>query len=468
MGMKSCGWVSLLTQKTRTMPVMNFSRGIIALCFMLFQAGCSAGFEEDEHVGRLESNLTAAQRRVRAGLIRDASDEVGVYNGLLLAGVANNETGMSQCWSELTWACQGPYSADCQGPVVAGAGDGPCELEQGGLGMFQFDGGTYAMTLEREGDRILSIAGNVQAGIDFIVSMVKRSMYIPDVSTDEEAIAWINAVRPWNALFLPWIQTVVRYYNGCIPGVCGAYDARFENYWDKTVDLLEELGPAFWYGEGEGCGAIPSGGATIDDEDFCFGAGGNPQYWRDEADGFGGYLLWTNATASANASNHAVWTLKLATPGDYLLEVYTDTSFAESMLAAYDVTHVGGTTSAIVDQSAIDGFQPLGVFRFSGEPGEQVRLDDNTGEPGSGMTAVVADALRVTPVQTGEDGGMTVPDAGTPLPDGGADADAGVEPPPRHGGRCSTSASRAVTAPHALLLVLALTLRARRRAPRAR
>ena len=101
------------------MPVMNFSRGTITLLFIVLQTGCSAGFEEDEHVGRLESNLTAAQRRVRAGLIRDASDEVGVYNGLLLAGVANNETGMSQCWSELTWASSSKAGSACSSSTAA-------------------------------------------------------------------------------------------------------------------------------------------------------------------------------------------------------------------------------------------------------------------------------------------------------------------------------------------------------------
>ncbi|MCA9614322.1 MAG: hypothetical protein KC586_16315, partial [Myxococcales bacterium] len=88
----------------------------------------------------MQSLLTAAQRRVRAGEIRDAAAANGITQGWLLAGIADAETRMSHCWSELTWACQGPNSSDCGGgPVVAGAGDGPCSLRQGGLGMFQFD-----------------------------------------------------------------------------------------------------------------------------------------------------------------------------------------------------------------------------------------------------------------------------------------------------------------------------------------
>jgi hypothetical protein len=424
-------------------------------------AGCIAAPSEDEDdVSALVSNLTAEERRVRAGLIRDAADEVGLYNGLIIAGVANAETGMSQCWSELTWACEGPYSADCNGPVVAGAGDGPCELEQGGLGMFQFDAGTYAQTLEREGDRVLLIDGNVQAGIDFIIGMVKRSMYIPDVATDEEAIAWLNAVRPWNALWTPWIQTVVRYYNGCIPGVCGAYEARYENYGTKSITLLIELGAAFWYGAGAGCGQIPAEGATIDDADLCFGAGGNPAYWRDEAAGFDGSLLWTNATAAAAPSNYAIWTLRFSVPGDYLVEAYTDTAFAESMRAAYDVSHDGTVSVATIDQSAFDGFTPLGVFHFAANGDEHVRLDDDTGEPGSGMTGLVADALRVTPVASVPDGGVGT-DGGV-MPDG--EVDAGTTP--SHGGGCSATSQQQSTTEMVFVVLLALACVERRRVTR--
>lgn len=448
---------------------------LLALVLVACASSCTVAPPEDESA--LVSNLTPAERRVRARLVREASEAVGITNALVVAGVANSETGMAQCWSELMWACEGPYSADCDGPVVAGAGDGPCEDMEGGLGMFQFDAGTYDETLAREGERILTIEGNVQAGIDFIIGMVKRSTYIPDVATDEEAIAWINAVRPWNALWTPWIQTVVRYYNGCIPGVCGVYDTRFANYARKSIDLLEELGAEFWYGAGAGCGPIPTEGATIDDADPCFGAGGDPQYWRDEADGFADGLLWTNATAAASPANYAIWTLKLSAPGDYLLEAYTDATFAESMLAAYDVAHDGRVSTEIVDQTAVDGFAPIGVFHFAAAGDEHVRLDDDTGEPGSGMTALVADALRVTPVRLDDpdagasDGGVEagVPDGGDA--DAGAAEDAGATPPSGEGGRCSVGATRGQRsrAGHALVLVaLACVTRRARRARAAR
>ena len=77
---------------------------------------------------------------------------VGPDNAALLAGIGEVETNFAHCWSEATWACQGPASASCGGgPVIAGASDGPCSAQQGGLGMFQFDSGTFSQTLATYG-----------------------------------------------------------------------------------------------------------------------------------------------------------------------------------------------------------------------------------------------------------------------------------------------------------------------------
>jgi hypothetical protein len=201
---------------------------------------------ETDELGRLESSLTAAQRRTRAGQIRDAAAANGMTEGWLLAGIADAETGMSHCWSELTWACMGPASADCGGgPVVAGAGDGPCADRQGGLGMFQFDAGTYDDTLRREGSRVLSIAGNVAAAVDFTVNMVIRSAYIAGVDNREQAIAWMNGVRVGNERWDPWVRTVTHYYNGCAPSY-SCFASRYARYRDFTVNVRNEMGEDFW------------------------------------------------------------------------------------------------------------------------------------------------------------------------------------------------------------------------------
>jgi uncharacterized protein (TIGR03382 family) len=361
-------------------------------------AGCAT--EAPEDVWRSQSTLSADQRRERASQIRDAARARGLTNGVLLAGIADAETQMSQCWSELTWACQGPASPSCGGgPVVAGAGDGPCEIEQGGLGMFQFDGGTYAQTLARDGEAVLTTEGNVARAVDFVIDMVKRSEFIvPAVTTDEGALAWMNEVRPWNELFDPWIKTVTRYYNGCKP-TSDCWANRYPRYAQHLTDIYNEFGDEFWYGDDFTCGEVPLEGATLDNDDACFAAGGPSQYWRTEAGvGEGGSLLWTMATDAATASNYATWRLGFIAEGEYLLEVSTTSTVATTNRATYEITHAGGTEIVTIDQAGKDGFIELGSFTFGLGAGQSVRVLDNTGEPGDQMKKIVVDALRLTRV----------------------------------------------------------------------
>lgn len=214
---------------------------LLSACF-----GGEAAPLDNPDLGMKASSLTAAERRVRAAQIRDAAAANGITQGWLLAGIADAETRMSHCWSELTWACQGPNSSDCGGgPVVAGAGDGPCSLRQGGLGMFQFDAGTFDDTLRREGDRVLYIAGNVAAAVDFVVNMVIRSTYVSGVDNRAQAIDWINGVRIGNGRWDPWIRTVTHYYNGCRPSY-SCFSSRYAHYRDNTTGVYSEMGADFW------------------------------------------------------------------------------------------------------------------------------------------------------------------------------------------------------------------------------
>ncbi|MEZ4254373.1 MAG: hypothetical protein R3A78_01455 [Polyangiales bacterium] len=360
-------------------------------------AACAQG-NTPEGLERVPSNLSANERIARASLIRDSAATRGLYNGVLLAGIADAETGMSQCWSELTWACKGPASPSCGGgPVVAGAGDGPCSLEQGGLGMFQFDGGTFAQTLERDGEGILTIEGNAARAVEFVVAMVQRSVYItPKIEGDDAALAWLNEVRPWNSLWEPWIKTVTHYYNGCTPQA-SCWSDRFARYGKFGQDIYAEMGAEFWYGVEPGCGAIPAGGATLDDQDLCFGAGGSPMYWRTESgQGNDGTLLWTVATDKAEASNWAFWRLLFVEEGTYRVEVSTSSAIGSTDRARYEVRHADGVQAVAASQTGKDGFLDLGTYRFGTMDGQGVYIFDNTGEPGTDMRKLVADAVRVT------------------------------------------------------------------------
>lgn len=233
---------------------MNTSSWRIRVAAALFASvvvgGCAAtgaGETDEEESGEsLPSSLTSAQRRERAQHLRDVSFSRGLVNGWMIAGIAQAETQMSHCWSELTWACKGPASADCGGgPVVSGAGDGPCSLKEGGLGMFQFDAGTHSQTLAKYGNDVLTVDGNIDEAINYAVNMVINSAYISGVSTEGEAIAWMNGVKVGSANYDTWIKTVTHYYNGCKPSY-SCYNQRFGHYDDSTRLVHDEMGAPFW------------------------------------------------------------------------------------------------------------------------------------------------------------------------------------------------------------------------------
>lgn len=229
--------------------------GLLAFLMTTPMLGCGEGALDVEYpvigpdnVVTVASQLSAEKRRERARLIRDSAAASAMTNGVLLAGIAEAETNMAHCWSEATWACQGPASSSCGGgPVIAGSADGPCANRQGGLGMFQFDAGTHSQTLSREGRRVLTIQGNTQAAVEFVVDKVRISDFIPGVSTREQALTWLNDVRPDTPEWDQWIRTVTGYYNGCFEGRCSVFHSRYNNYDAKTRSVLNEFGNDFWY-----------------------------------------------------------------------------------------------------------------------------------------------------------------------------------------------------------------------------
>src|SRR6266540_4204761 len=80
---------------------------------LLLLSACVDEADPDGPIGA--SDLTVAQKGPRYAVIRDAARARGMRNAYLLAGIANTETGLAHCWSEATWACQGPSSPDCGG-----------------------------------------------------------------------------------------------------------------------------------------------------------------------------------------------------------------------------------------------------------------------------------------------------------------------------------------------------------------
>jgi hypothetical protein len=197
-------------------------------------AGCAPDDEAESRQG-----LAGAARRPRAEAIRDVARSAGLTNGPVLGGIAEVETVLSHCWSEAQWACQGPYSPDCNGPVIAGAYDGPCSAQQGGLGMFQFDAGTFDDTLARDGQEILLLDGNIRHAVDFVAGLVVSEGL---AGNRADAIAWLNSVpiASGNARFDQLGRLLACRYRGS----CAASDAT--KYKNGMLGMVSEFGSSFW------------------------------------------------------------------------------------------------------------------------------------------------------------------------------------------------------------------------------
>jgi MYXO-CTERM domain-containing protein len=375
----------------------------------------------------IEVQVSPEVRAERAVIIRDTAALAGLTNAVLIAGIGEVETNFAHCWSEATWACQGPASSSCDGgPVIAGAADGPCADEQGGLGMFQFDSGTYDQTIATYGPEIVTMSGNVEAVVPFLVERAIQS--VEGVNSEEEALAWMNSIPivDGNPLFEEWLYFVAWRYNGC-----QGCTAQQDKYRAGTHTLLAEFGAEFWMSSQEPpdpCAPVTREGAIIEEDDDCFDAMGPSEFWRSEQSGHGGALLWTKTTASENPGNYAIWNLRFEASGSYQLEVYSDGGeFGQSVQAMYEVTAQAGTFEVVIDQSSLDGWIDLGRYDFETGERYRVRLNDNTGEPLEEEPLGVklsADALRVSPLDVD-------PEEGPPEREGGG----GLF------GSCSTSGS---------------------------
>jgi MYXO-CTERM domain-containing protein len=305
---------------------------------------------------------------------------------------------------------------------------------------------------------------------------------------------------------------------GAVSGIAGDVDMNLFNGDDAALEGFAGGGVMTMCGDGKcgggessdtcpadcpPCGIIPADGGIIDDADACFHAHGNPDYWYDNASGWDGALTWTHAIDSADPDNFAVWELNFDEAGSYRVEVYID-DFGQSQASAYRITHQDGEAEVPVDQSAGGGWVEVGDYDFkAGGYGQQVRLNDNTGEPFADKRQLVFDAIRLTRLDapmttgdgtessTGSSGGpdsasATASDSGTSggsATDGGgteggssdgasgsgtssASATSGLDDDAIDEGGCACRAAPAdAPAPLALLLVGLGLIRRRRRSP---
>lgn len=390
----------------------------------------------DPTLGTESSELTAAVRHERYALIRDSAAEMGVYNAALMAGIAISETNLAHCQSEATYACQGPASPSCGGgPIIAGAADGPCANMQGGLGMFQFDAGTYDQTLATYGPSILTIEGNTAQAVSFVVDRLRQN--VTGVDDWLTAVGWMNGVpmQAGEPRTEEWASFLACRYNGCCSG-SATCQSRAAGYRDNAIMAFAEMGADFWRTSAR-CSRVPDGG-VIDQRSECYLAGGDPRYWHRELGGYGDDREWTGTTNAAAASNFAQWIIKTNRAGRFSVEVHLDGGqLGQAKTARYQIRHGGTVDTIVVDQSSASGWVSLGDFDFAGEGDEHVMLGDNTGEAGTTDTKLLFDAVRVLS-----------------LDDPGAD------------GCCGSTRGNGSTAALGLALVTLVLRRRGRRAPR--
>ncbi len=205
---------------------------------------------------------------------------------------------------------------------------------------------------------------------------------------------------------------------------------------------------AFTIGGGTPCGVIDASGGMIDDSDPCFTPGGPSAYMRHVTDaGEDDTLYWTHTTQAAEEANYGEWDLDFAVAGAYRVEAYTAAAYATSQAADYRIQASGALQSVTIDQTAVDGWQPLGDIAFAAGGSQWIQLGDNTGE--AAQKQLVFDAIRFTPlVPAGSGSGSGG--------DGGSDGDGGSSS--MHGG-CSTTGGDGGAA---FALALALVVRRRR------
>ncbi len=372
----------------------------LAVCLVL--GACAV-----EPTAQTAQPISGQVKHDRLALIRDTAAQMGLHNAALLGGIAMSETNLAHCWSEATYACMGPDSPSCGGPIIAGAADGPCANQQGGLGMFQFDAGTYADTLAMYGDQILTVEGNTAQAVSFVVD--KTKLDIPGVTDWLSAVAWMDGVPlvAGDPTMEQWAQLLACRYNGCCT-TSATCTSRANGYRDNAITLYNDMGADFWR-TSDRCGVLADPG-TIEERSDCYLAAGDPRFWHSDPAGYD----YTMTQAGSAPANFALWLVHTGRASRYDVEVHIDGGNAK---ATYEVAHAGAVDLVPIDQSTVSGWISLGDFDFAGTTDEHILLADNTGTKGDKL---VFDTARITPLdgiwadgsKHGSGGGCATSDGG--------------------------------------------------------
>ncbi len=226
-------------------------------------------------------------------------------------------------------------------------------------------------------------------------------VYIPDrYSTTAKARYWVShsggytlRVVNQSAKGGQWVSLGTYRFRGNDMDYVSLSDVTYEPYLSRLIafDAVKWV-PA-------GGGGPPPGVVITDDTDPGFVKGGSRSGWREAAEGYGGHLTWTqNNDRERPNYNWARWYANLRAER-YEVFVYIPDRYSTTAKARYWISHSGGYTLRIVNQSAHGGqWVSLGTYRFRGDDRDYVSLADVTYEPY--LSRLIAfDAVKWVPLQ---------------------------------------------------------------------
>ena len=214
-------------------------------------------------------------------------------------------------------------------------------------------------------------------------------MYRFRMTVDDGARLFVNG----HTLIDAWKLQAATEYTGDIYLPGGSITAQME-YFDEGGNALARLS---WekVGSGSSPTATPlptpspkptpippsTGGVIVDNRDAGFVRGGTASGWASANEGYNGHLYWTQNNDTARPGyNWGRWYPTLSA-GRYEVFVYIPDRYSTSASTRYWISHAGGFTQRVVDQSVYsDQWVSLGTYTFRGDNRDYVSLADVTGE----------------------------------------------------------------------------------------
>jgi hypothetical protein len=189
------------------------------------------------------------------------------------------------------------------------------------------------------------------------------------ITVDDGGRLWVNG----HLLIESWKDQPPHAYSGVIYLPGGGVPVKME-YYENTGGATARLS---WARTDAAPGTV-----IVDDLDAGFVKGGSRTGWRTAAEGYRGHLTWTqNNDRVRSRYNWARWYPELAARR-YEVLVYIPERYTTTARARYWISHAGGYTLRLVNQSRNGGrWVSLGIYRFRGSEGDYVSLADVTYEP---------------------------------------------------------------------------------------